>query len=596
MVEDQKATELENAPSNALELDWLVSNLRWLWYFLAALVIFGGSYISESFTVNTQLLTVLGVGVGLNLLYAGLLWANYFPGWLAIFSVVLDVVFAIVLLILLSNYVEFLLPLAVFPVLIASLRWNVEVGFVAAIPFMILYAVPIFELIQGEEPVTRAELLPVLLQFGMNALTLLFVGTLPGLMVGQRVRLAQVGDAQELEQLRIANKRSKIISDMALTLSSTLDYRKVLRATVDAAYDAISTTGGDDTSMVGVVLLFEGDDGQLTVAAGRNISRNLQGRKIRAGGGLIGQTLETAETTITYAAHKEKALTSFLPRCRSAICAPLRAGYNTYGVMLFCSTHPRAYSRDHQALLTTFCSQSIIALQNAQLFEDVRFEQQKILEKEAEARRKLARDLHDGPTQSIAAIAMRLDFIKMVVQNNDLEKAYDELVKVEDIAQSTTKEIRTMLFAMRPVILETQGLLPALEQYANRLNETEEFRVVVIERNYNGQLDKEAEGVVFAIIEEAVGNAKKHAEASEIRISVLGKDNALHVEIRDDGVGFDVDATASTYDQRTSLGLINMNERAELVGGHCNLESARGKGTAVKIQIPYENVPIESDE
>lgn len=228
-------------------------------------------------------------------------------------------------------------------------------------------------------------------------------------------------------------------------------------------------------------------------------------------------------------------------------------------------------------MLTTFCSQSIIALQNAQLFDDVRFEQQKILEKEAEARRKLARDLHDGPTQSIAAIAMRLNFIKMVVQNNDLDKAYDELVKVEDIAQSTTKEIRTMLFAMRPVILETQGLVPALEQYANRLNETEEFRVNILERNYNGQLNKEAEGVMFAIVEEAVGNAKKHAEASEIKISVIGRDDSLLVEIRDNGVGFDVDATTSTYDQRTSLGLINMNERAELVGGHCVLESAQVK-------------------
>ncbi|MCB0208172.1 MAG: GAF domain-containing protein [Anaerolineae bacterium] len=591
MVEEQNVTELQNSPPNSFELDWLVSHLRWLWYFLAALVIFGGSYLSENVTINTQLLTILGVGIILNLLYVGLLWANYFPNWLAVFSVVLDVAFAIILLVLLSNYVEFLLPLAVFPVLIASLRWNVEAGLVAAIPFMILYAAPLFNLYQSGEGLTRAILMPLLLKFGMNALTLLFVGTLPGLMVGQRVKLAQESDAHELELLRIANKRSKIISDMAVTLSSTLDYRKVLRATVDAAYDAMSTTGGDDESTVGVVLLFEGDDGQLTVATGRNISRNLQGRKIQAQGGLIARTLETAETTITYEAQKEKALVSFAPRCRSAICAPLRAGYNTYGVILFCSTRPKYYTKDHKELLTTFCSQSIIALQNAQLFEDIRFEQQKILEKEAEARRKLARDLHDGPTQSIAAIAMRLNFIKMVVQNNDLEKAYDELIKVEDIAQSTTKEIRTMLFAMRPVILETQGLLPALEQYANRLNETEEFHVNVIERNYNGQLlDKEAEGVIFAIVEEAVGNAKKHAEASEIRISVTGRDDSLIVEIRDNGVGFDVDATTATYDQRTSLGLINMNERAELVGGQCTLESARGRGTTVRIEIPYENV------
>ena len=144
-----------------------------------------------------------------------------------------------------------------------------------------------------------------------------------------------------------------------------------------------------------------------------------------------------------------------------------------------------------------------------------------------------------------------------------------------------------MLFAMRPVILETQGLLPALQQYADRLNGTEEFRVAVNNRGYNGQLDQEAEGVMFAIIEEAVGNAKKHAEPSDVRITLVSRDDALFVEIRDNGVGFDVDATQSTYDQRSSLGLINMIERAEIVGGQCTFESARGKGTAVKIEMPF---------
>jgi signal transduction histidine kinase len=143
---------------------------------------------------------------------------------------------------------------------------------------------------------------------------------------------------------------------------------------------------------------------------------------------------------------------------------------------------------------------------------------------------------------------------------------------------------------MRPVILETQGLLPALSQYADRLNATESFRVSVNNRGYDGQLGGEAEGVVFAIIEEAVGNAKKHAQASEIRINLISGKNSLVVEIRDNGVGFDVEATKSTYDQRTSLGLINLEERAQLVGGVCTIESARGRGTTVRVEIPFSGV------
>ena len=189
--------------------------------------------------------------------------------------------------------------------------------------------------------------------------------------------------------------------------------------------------------------------------------------------------------------------------------------------------------------------------------------------------------------RAVAAIVMRLNFIKMVLENGDVDKALEEVIKVEDIAQRTTREIRTMLFAMRPVILETQGLLPALSQYAERLNQTEPFQVSIVNRGYEAQLDPDAEGVVFAIIEEAISNSKKHAQASEIRIGLGAGEDTLFVEIRDNGVGFDVERTQSTYDQRSSMGLINMNERAEIVGGECTLESARGRGTAVKFKIPY---------
>jgi signal transduction histidine kinase len=177
----------------------------------------------------------------------------------------------------------------------------------------------------------------------------------------------------------------------------------------------------------------------------------------------------------------------------------------------------------------------------------------------------------------------------MVVQNKDMEKAYDELVKVEEIAQRTTHEIRTMLFAMRPVILETQGLIAALNQYVERLRMNEVFEVTLSNRGYDGQLSSEAEGVVFAIIEEAIGNAKKHSQATKVSIGLTARQGTLFVEIRDNGVGFDIETTRATYDQRTSLGLINMDERARAVGGRCTLDSAPGQGTAVRVQIPFEH-------
>lgn len=587
MTENQTVPQVDN-----LALDWLVSNLRWLWLFLTALFVLAESLLTNTPLLNmTEPLLLLVVAVVLNGLYAGLLWAGFFPNWLAVLATIFDTIFAILLFVMLERVAPYLLPIMLFPALTAGARWNVEAGLLVALPLVINYAIPLVPIFQGE--VSRVDRVVALLGFGVNALTLFLAGALPGAFIRQRIEVAEQVNEKELARLRIANERNKFISDMAMTLSSTLDYRKVLRATIDTAFSAMTEVGAkkdisNESTTIGMVLLFEGD-GRLKVAVGRNIARTDQGRRVDAEEGLVGETIKSAETLITHKADNDKSFTSFAstPSCRSAICAPLRAGFNTYGAILFCSTKPRFFNEEHKALLNTFCSQAIIALQNAQLFEDVHREQQRILEKESEARRKLARDLHDGPTQSIAAIVMRLNFIKMVLQKEELDKAYEEIVKVEEIAQQTTQEIRTMLFAMRPVILETQGLVPALNQYAERLNANEDFEVSIHNRGYDGQLGQEAEGVIFAIVEEAIGNAKKHAQATEIKVSLNAREDSLIVEIRDNGVGFDVEKTQSTYDQRTSLGLINLRERAELVGGDCSIESTRGKGTAIRVDIPF---------
>ena len=562
---------------------------------LAATFVVARNYLASAPTPYfLQLLAVILVGFILNAIYTGLLWSNYFPKWLAGVSVMIDVGIAIAMLVMMSENTSLLLPVILFPVIMAGVRWDAEAGLLTALPLVLGYGVTLAPLLRSGE-IDKQALIQTLLNIGINALVLFSAGALPGLFVRRRVEIAERTNEVELEQLRLENERGKLVSEMALTVSSTLNYRKVLRAMMDLAASAMEESSTEEHSTVGMVLLFEdGDPGKLTVVAGHNLARRDDNRKVSSEEGIISRTIHTAEVQVTHRAQSDKAMTAFAstPGARSAICAPLRAGFTTFGVVLFCTTQPNFFTDDHKSILATFCSQAIIALQNAQLYEDLQREQQRILEKEAEARRKLARDLHDGPTQSIAAIAMRLNFIKMVLQNKDVNKAYDEVIKVEDIAQRTTHEIRTMLFAMRPVILETQGLTAALEQYVERLRANEKFEVVLTNQGYNGQLASDAEGVVFAIVEEAIGNAKKHAQASKINITLVTRQGNLYVEIRDNGVGFNVEATKASYDQRTSLGLINMDERAQAVGGHCTLESATGKGTAVRVQIPFER-PVE---
>ena len=143
-----------------------------------------------------------------------------------------------------------------------------------------------------------------------------------------------------------------------------------------------------------------------------------------------------------------------------------------------------------------------------------------------------------------------------------------------------------MLFALRPVLLETEGLVPALEQHAQNVKENDDLPVHIEEGNYQGCLDLEVEGVVFAILEEAINNARKHAHASAIWVRLRVEDDLFVAEVIDDGHGFDVDAVETNYGSRGSLGMLNLKERAVLIGGTVNVESGPGQGTRVTLLVP----------
>lgn len=144
-----------------------------------------------------------------------------------------------------------------------------------------------------------------------------------------------------------------------------------------------------------------------------------------------------------------------------------------------------------------------------------------------------------------------------------------------------------MLFTLRPLILETQGLQAALEQYISKLTETDPTPIhLEATPEIDRLLDQNAQGVIFYIIDEAILNARKHAEAENIWVRLRIRDNTFVAEIKDDGVGFDVDAVQLSYDERSSLGMINMHERAELVGGTLTIASAPGRGTQIALAVP----------
>lgn len=147
-----------------------------------------------------------------------------------------------------------------------------------------------------------------------------------------------------------------------------------------------------------------------------------------------------------------------------------------------------------------------------------------------------------------------------------------------------------MLFTLRPLVLESQGLTAALQAMADKMHETYEQNVIIqVDENLASQLEMGKTGVIFYIAEEAVNNARKHAQAAHIwvRLRPLSKQpDIAFLEIVDDGLGFDVAAVNKSYDKRGSLGMVNLRERTELVNGILHIESAPGKGTKIQVFIP----------
>jgi len=560
--------------------DWALCLIRW-GMFVCALVV---ALIDPTHPLSSLNLVRFLLAFGAyNLTITLLLTVRFLLRAIPIFTLIADTV-TLVMLLALSGGAEspfFFFPL--FPILVAALRFGWLAGVCAAAVFiatLVLHQAFTWEAGQGAIQFFKA---------GLYSLLFLFAAAVSGSLSphASSAELRRPSTSDSGHQL--TPDRYRMVVELASSLSASLNYERVLETILEISRFGFDELGLRVGESVGLILLYDAD-GYLSPASYRNlVVREDETRRIKGRAGILELAIGSAEAIIggSPSADPELRLFESLKPCKSMICVPLRAGFETYGAVLFASTRPNAYTAEHVELLTIFCNQATIALQNASLYQSLQKERDKIIDKEEQARRKLARDLHDGPTQDLAAIAMRLNFARLLL-DRDVPRAKAELARLEDLAHRTVKEIRSMLFTLRPVILETEGLVAALNQYADNLRETEGLPVTIDAERFEDCLDTDAQGVVFAIIEEAVNNARKHAQATHIWVRLAVQDDMFLAQVADNGRGFDVEAVESSYGSRGSLGLINLKERAQLVGGTINIESAPGQGTKVTLLVPIK--------
>jgi signal transduction histidine kinase len=400
---------------------------------------------------------------------------------------------------------------------------------------------------------------------------------------------------QREERVRNLERRVEelaVLNEMSTSLSSTLDLDQVLTLIMERINAVLRVEAGS-------LLLIDDETGELVfqIALGEK-AEGVKPFRLQMGQGIAGHVAQSGKPLMISDAQKDRrhyrevdVTTDFLTK--SILCVPMIFKGEAIGVIEIMNKLEGDFTKSDLTLLSSIATYAAIAIENARLHQSVLAERDRVVVAQEEVQKQLARDLHDGPTQLVAGMLMRLDFIKKALIHDPslVEKEMEQLI---DLGERASHQMRTLLFELRPLILDTQGLVPALETFLERRRKEETGTALHLkvrterENNELTRQDPKDEAAIFAIVQEAVNNALKHAQADNIWIRLAEQAGELMVMVQDDGVGFDVAAMESDYEQRGSLGMVNIQERAELIGGRLTLRSAPGQGTEVMIQVPWK--------
>ncbi len=288
-------------------------------------------------------------------------------------------------------------------------------------------------------------------------------------------------------------------------------------------------------------------------------------------------------------------------RYESFWTVPLLSGTRLAGVMQFAFAKPYEWLPREQELLRAAGERCMAAAEKAKLLEDLAAREEQIrqlaehmLHVEEVERRRISRELHDEAGQSLLCIRLQLEMLEHSL-NPGCADWKDRVKETRELTEHTILEMRRLIGALSPAVLEQLGLAPALRQLINRFREAYGCRV----RLQLGRLEslpKRMAIIVYRLVQECCNNIAKHSAASNVNISVNSADGLLKLSVEDNGVGFTV---AEAFSKHESFGLAGMRERVALLGGRFDVKSTpagadrRGKsGTTIFIELP---VPAHGD-
>jgi two-component system sensor histidine kinase DegS len=214
----------------------------------------------------------------------------------------------------------------------------------------------------------------------------------------------------------------------------------------------------------------------------------------------------------------------------------------------------------------------------------------RVIEAQERERHRLARQMHDGPAQSLTNLMLQAEICERLFDNDPIQ-ARAELGNLKNAVNITFQKIRDFIVALRPMMLDDLGLVPAVNQHIQAFEEKTKLSTNFAVMGREARLPSHIEVALFRMIQDLLSNVEMHAHATHVKVTLDFQDEAIAASVEDDGSGFDINEVQNPVQRRRGLGLSTIQERTEMMNGQVLFESRIGRGSKIQIEIPV--TPVE---
>jgi signal transduction histidine kinase len=386
---------------------------------------------------------------------------------------------------------------------------------------------------------------------------------------------------KRLRQKAVA--RLQAINAVSSIVTESLELEQILNGALDKVLEVMGLEAG---------LIFFLDKGtqELILAAYRGVSKESAAGvdRLKLGEGFSGRVAQSGEPMVVQDSSRDPRLTRLAVRqegLKGQIIVPLKSKGEVQGVLAVATRESRQFLPEELELIAAIGNQIGVAIENARLYENMRFYVRQITKAQEDERKRIARELHDETAQTLIDLSRRLDDLATSPELLP-ETAIGRLEEFQELIDSILRGVRRFSRDLRPSVLDDLGLLPALEWLTTNLIEENGIKTELKVYGNRRRLPPEAELTLFRIVQEALNNVRKHSRASRVVTTVEFGDSKVRINVDDNGQGFELAGRTDDLATTGKLGLIGMHERARLLNGTLTVHSEPGNGTTITVDAP----------